>query len=229
MGTLGFGNTVLDAGGASSYQTRLDFVGELGIYLDVRAGLDLDTGEAFWEFTSIDPETGEVPFNPFLGFLPPNKDGSEGQGFLTYSIKPKADAATGDRIDAIANIVFDQNEAILTPAIFNTLDAGAPSSQVQALPNSSIVGFLVEWAGQDDEGGSGIASYTIYVSDNGGPFEPWLTDTTLTQAPFDAALDGHTYTASRRMRSGTSRRRRKRRTRRRWRSSRKPSKWSGLR
>ena len=27
---------------------------------------------------------------------------------------------------------------------------------------------------QDDTGGSGIGSYTIYVSDNGGPFTPWL-------------------------------------------------------
>lgn len=184
---------VTDRGGNPSFQTRLDLIDRFGIYLDISAGVDLDTGEAFWEFKSIDPETGEVPFDPFLGFLPPNKNGSEGQGFLTYWIKPKTDAATGDRIDAIANIVFDQNEAILTPAIFNTIDDGAPSSQVAALPAQSVLGFVVEWSGQDDAGGSGVASYTVYVSDNGGPFEPWLTNTTLTQATFDPALDGHTY------------------------------------
>ena len=30
--------------------------------------------------------------------------------------------------------------------------------------------FLVSWSGSDDPGGSGIASFDIFVSDNGGPF-----------------------------------------------------------
>ncbi|HWY87819.1 MAG TPA: hypothetical protein VNX28_13900, partial [Gemmataceae bacterium] len=40
--------------------------------------------------------------------------------------------------------------------------------------------------------GSGIGTYDIYVSDDGGPFTHWLTATTLTSATYDG-LNGHTY------------------------------------
>jgi hypothetical protein len=40
--------------------------------------------------------------------------------------------------------------------------------------------------------GAGVQDYTVYVSDNGGPFTAWQTNTTATQANFTDAL-GHTY------------------------------------
>jgi hypothetical protein len=40
--------------------------------------------------------------------------------------------------------------------------------------------------------GSGIRGFTIYVSDNGGPFIPWLVNTTLTSATY-AGQPGHSY------------------------------------
>ena len=52
--------------------------------------------------------------------------------------------------------------------------------------------FTVPWAGQDDAGGSGIASFDIYVSDDGGPFTAWLTGTQMTSATY-TGQDGHTY------------------------------------
>jgi hypothetical protein len=52
--------------------------------------------------------------------------------------------------------------------------------------------FTVSWSGQDDTGGSGIASFDIFVSDNGGAFTPFLTGTTQTSATFTGQL-GHTY------------------------------------
>ena len=50
----------------------------------------------------------------------------------------------------------------------------------------------MSWSGQDDPGGSGIASDDVYVTDNGGPFAPFLTGTTQTSATFDG-VNGHTY------------------------------------
>jgi hypothetical protein len=50
--------------------------------------------------------------------------------------------------------------------------------------------FNVQWSGTDS--GSGISNYTIYISDNGGPFTPWLTQTTATQAMFASAAN-HSY------------------------------------
>lgn len=194
LGTMGFGDVVINgAVGKSSYESRLDYRDRFGIYIDVRAGLNISTGEAFWELKSIDPETGQMPFNPFLGFLPPNREGSEGEGFFNYSIRPKADLLTGTRIDAVASIIFDQNETIDTPPIFNTIDAGAPTSSVEALPAWSYPDFLVRWSGEDDEGGSGVAKYDVYVSVNDGPFERWLYATQLTEATFDAAVVGNRY------------------------------------
>jgi hypothetical protein len=50
----------------------------------------------------------------------------------------------------------------------------------------------VSWSGTDAPGGSGIASYNVYVSDNGGAFTPFVTSTTATSASFTGQV-GHTY------------------------------------
>lgn len=130
--------------------------------------------------------------DPFAGFLPPNDDSHRGEGFLTYTIYPRADLVTGDRIENQAEIVFDLNAPIVTNTEFNTIDDGGPTSSIDQLPEASTTTFTVDWTGADDEGGSGIASYDVYVSDNGEPFEIWLPDTPLTSAEYDGEVD-HTY------------------------------------
>src|SRR5262249_47317614 len=75
---------------------------------------------------------------------------------------------------------------------FNTVDAGAPTSSVNPLPATSGSPFTVSWSGSDDAGGSGIAGHDVFVSDNSGPFTPFLTGTTQTSASF-AGVPGHTY------------------------------------
>jgi hypothetical protein len=50
----------------------------------------------------------------------------------------------------------------------------------------------VSWSGQDDAGGSGIASYDIFVSNNNGPYTLWRDDTTDTSGTFTGQV-GHTY------------------------------------
>jgi hypothetical protein len=67
-----------------------------------------------------------------------------------------------------------------------------PASSVNPLPSTaSSPSFTVSWSGSD-VGGPGIASFTIYVSDNGGAFTPWLTNTTLTSATYNGQA-GHSY------------------------------------
>jgi streptogramin lyase len=66
-----------------------------------------------------------------------------------------------------------------------------PVSHVSPLPASeSIANFPVQWSGTDN-GGPGIHTFTVYVSDNAGPFNPWLI-TTATQATYSGVL-GHIY------------------------------------
>lgn len=186
VGDFAIGATVVDVpDNRAFYADRIDLTDELGVLVDVVAGIDVATGEAFWEFSAIDPNTGEAPTDALVGLLPPNLTSPEGEGFVTYSVRPRGDAETGDVIDATATIIFDVNEPIDTPPIFNTLDADDPVSAVDALPsNVATTTFDVSWSGVDVEGGSGLAGFDVYVSANGGPFELFLAGTTLTTAPF---------------------------------------------
>ena len=190
---FGFGGQTFSIDGDhSSYSTRLDLRTTQGIFLDVSADLNLATGLLTWSFTSIDPATGDVPADPNLGFLPPDANGVEGTGFVSYAVQPKATAPTGAVIDAQASVVFDTNAPILTPAIFNTVDAAAPTAHVTALPAQSGPDFTVQWSGSDDLNGSGIASYDVFVSEDHGAYAPLLLDTTKTAMAFTGEV-GHSY------------------------------------
>jgi RHS repeat-associated protein len=72
------------------------------------------------------------------------------------------------------------------------VDLDPPTSSVNPLPASSPASFPVSWSGQDGPGGSGVATFDVLVSDNGGPFTAWLTATTQTAATFGGTA-GHTY------------------------------------
>jgi RHS repeat-associated protein len=193
LGDFGWGNLNFQVpDGRSFFNQRLDLTSTLGFYVDVVAGLDIAKGEAFWTLTSIDPATGEKPENPLVGLLPPNLVKGEGEGFLSYTIRPRSGVPTGTIIDAEARIVFDTEAPIDTPHIFNTLDSSNPSSTVEVLPTLTEKQFLVKWNGQDDTTGSGLSGYTVYVSKDGGAYTPWLEDTNLTEATY-AGEAGHTY------------------------------------
>jgi RHS repeat-associated protein len=198
LGSFGWGGLTFDVPeNTAFYNQRLDLTATRGYFVDVTAGIDIVKGEAFWTVITIDPNTGDIPENALVGFLPPNKtDGIDGigDGFVNYTIKAKRDVPTGTVIDAKATIIFDTEAPIDTPPIFNTLDAGKPISTVNSLAATvSTTEFLVTWTGNDDANGSALANYTIYVSDNGGKFTPWLDKTTLTEATY-AGQAGHTYT-----------------------------------
>ena len=193
LGDFGWGDfyvTVPD--NSSFYINRLDLRATKGYMVDVVAGVDVATYEAYWSFTTIDPNTGEIPEDPTIGFLPPDVDGKVGQAYANYTINANADVPTGTVIDAKATIIFITQEPIDTPAISNTLDTQAPESHVEAVANATVESaqFLVRWSGSDV--GSAIAGYTVYVSDNGGTYAPWLENTTLTEATY-AGQPGHSY------------------------------------
>lgn len=73
-----------------------------------------------------------------------------------------------------------------------TPDPIAPSSQVASLPPESYQRIPVNWSGQDQPGGSGIAAYDVLVSTDNGPFLPWLERSTLNGSLFLGDL-GRTY------------------------------------
>ncbi|HZV07893.1 MAG TPA: hypothetical protein VE999_22610 [Gemmataceae bacterium] len=86
--------------------------------------------------------------------------------------------------------VSDNNGNIASAS--GTVSPPHPTSSVNPLPATEISpSFTVRWSGSDPNGSS-IASYTIYVSDNGGPFTSWLANTTQTSAIYTGQV-GHTY------------------------------------
>ncbi|MBM4094418.1 MAG: hypothetical protein FJ276_34170 [Planctomycetes bacterium] len=127
----------------------------------------------------LDPATGWLPEDPFLGLLDPNDATRRGEGYVSYLVRPKSGLPSGTRIDNEARIYFDWNDPIDTPRVRNTLDSGVPSSAVATLPD--IVpgpAFVINGFGSDETGGSGIARYDVYVSTDDGPFTRWLAGTT---------------------------------------------------
>lgn len=194
FGDFGFGDFVFNvADGSSSINQRFDFVEDKGILVDVKAAVDPRDQIITWTLTAIDPVTGLPPEDPTLGFLPPNI-GEEGigEGFANYSIVSDFDTPSGTEISSQATIFFDANAPLDTNIFVNTIDSGRPTSEVNPLPELSSELFEVSWTGSDEANGSGIGTYDIFVSQDDGPFEIWLSGTTARSAPFPAELE-HTY------------------------------------
>ena len=154
----------------------------------VEVSFDSTTGRITWLMRSRDASTGDLPEDPFAGFLPPNDASHRGEGTLTYTIRPKLELADGTQIRNQATIIFDPtygaNPPILTPKVTNTVDAVAPTSAVQALPAEANGPFEVTWSGTDATGGSGIASFDVFVSRGSEPYTLWQVATTDTTATF---------------------------------------------
>lgn len=193
--TFGFGhfNFTVPAG-LNHYETTLDLRSS-GINLLVPVTLDENptTGAVTVEFQSLDPTTLQAPDGLDDGFLPVDNAQGDGEGYFTYTVQPKAGVATGATINAQASIVFDTNDPLATPTATNTIDNGAPTSTVTALPNISPATFNIAWSGNDDANGSGIASYSIYVSDNGGPATQFLQALANQTSASFAGQPGHNY------------------------------------
>ncbi len=194
LGNFGFGDFVFTPPANSAYfSERLDVVDSLGVYVDITAGINLNTRTIFWNFNSVDPVSGQTPTNPFAGFLPVNDNSGRGEGFVSYTVAANSDVQSGDVINAEAKIVFDTNEPIDTPPIFHTIDADAPESAVDTLAAQTLTpSFQVSWSGADITPGAGLQSYDVYVARDSSDFELWLSDTTVTQEIYRGEL-GHTY------------------------------------
>ena len=198
LSTFAFGPVIIGnhvytpVAGATSINTQLDLRPDEPIIAQINASLNTTSGVITWQFGSLDPTT-DLPISPnsLLGFLPPDTTMPDGEVAVSFSANPVAGLTTGTTIANTASIVFDGQAAMSTNTWTNTIDATAPVSAVQALaPVTNATAVNVSWSGTDV--GSGIATYTIYVSDNGGPFAAWLSGTSATSGVFTGTA-GHVY------------------------------------
>lgn len=105
--------------------------------------------------------------------LPPNVSPPEGEGFVEFTVEVRQNLPSGTGLPNRAQIVFDANPPILTNVHLNTLDRLPPVTVMTPLPQSSMGDSLdVSWSTDDGELGSGVSSTMLYMSTDGGPFEP---------------------------------------------------------
>jgi probable HAF family extracellular repeat protein len=92
---------------------------------------------------------------------------------------------------SIATDVAGNQEPAKTSAEAVTAVPARPVSHVSPLPATApAASFPVQWSGSAP--GVGIRNYTIYASDNGGAFAPWLSGTAGTQATYSGVCE-HNY------------------------------------
>jgi hypothetical protein len=147
--------------------------------LDVKASVDTASGVLSCTVIAIDKYTGTIEqLGPFEGFLPPNKDGQNGNGYLSFYVN-RLDGV--EQISNEAGIIFDNNERILTPPWNILKDEIAPTSELFATLDTVAKQINIEWQGEDNTNGSGVYDYTIYWSTDNTTFNPLLTSSTLTE------------------------------------------------
>lgn len=168
----------------------VDLKPKMNLIARVSGKLDTISGVIRWEFLSLNPTTMQDEDDPFVGFLPPNNDNRDGEGFVSFSVGLKKELGTNTTLKNQATIVFDANAPILTNEFVNTLDLDKPLSRIYPLDAKTTNNFSLAWTGSDN--GSGIASYSVYVMQNDTALRPWLLNTELKSAEFVGEV-GSTY------------------------------------
>jgi RHS repeat-associated protein len=206
---FGFGDTLVTvpAGRANHFDTLSMAYNNKTFDVQIELTFDSATGLVTAVYQSLDPLTA-LPPEVLTGFLPPEDGTGIGKAHFSYTIQPKAGLPSGTELRNVALIRFDRQTSIATNQVdpqdpskgadlareaLNTIDAGPPSSMVASFPaTGTSATFTVNWFGQDDHGGSGVAAHDIYVSIDGSAPALWLDDTTETSALYTGAFN-HTY------------------------------------
>lgn len=166
FGGVNFGDEAINLviGSSHEFERLVDLRPDQNTVLKIEGDYNAATGIIRWDFTSIDPQTGQLTEDPFGGFLPPNDNSPQGEGSVSFFIQPKSGLSDQTAIDNKSTIVFDVNPAITTNTYRNKLDLEAPQTQLnqhQVLNDTTI---RLSWSGMDD--GAGIQSYTLHVVKN---------------------------------------------------------------
>ncbi|ADW71045.1 DUF7948 domain-containing protein [Granulicella tundricola] len=190
LGAISFGANVIKPKGTANAFTAVYSINS-SLSVRIEGSLNQNTGLLKWTLQSIDPSTGLPPTDPTIGFLPADTDGMKGQASVVFNVALKPGMPTGTQISNAASIIFDTNTPITTPTWVNTIDIDAPVSRVTALPaTETTITFPVTWSGTDQ--GSGIVTYNVYVSDNGGTFTLWQSAVRGVTANYTGTVN-HTY------------------------------------
>ncbi|WP_158861005.1 IPT/TIG domain-containing protein [Lunatibacter salilacus] len=202
LADFGFGDFTFKVPSNSSfYQGTLDVTDSLGVLVNVTAGIDVNRREAFWIFESLDSATGLPPEDALVGFLPVNDTTAvdiasgkigKGEGFVNFTVQANKGLDRLDSISAQAFIIFDINAPLATNIWINHLDPLPPVSKITSLEDTGNQIYHIHTESEDE--GSGLETYDLYYSVNGGPLLPLATDLRdQSLYVFDTGIKDSTY------------------------------------
>lgn len=181
------GDKVMELNGEKSFVKTLDLRTEIDVIAEVTLDYNEQSGIAQWTIKSLDPMTMEPTDDPMQGVLPINNNGN-GEAEFCFDIELKAGLAHGEKIDNVASIVFDSENAIRTPVWTNIIDNTKPASAITGIEEVSDSTILVNWEGSDE--GSGIYRYQLYVQPGqDAEWKPLLGDTLRTSCKLRYSRD----------------------------------------
>lgn len=120
-------------------------------------------------FQSLNLETRELIDNPDDGFLPPNTDAPNGEGFIIFSVRQKEGIAHLTELPMQASILFDANEAIITNLHNSIIDIEAPESSILPIP-ALVENNMITLHFTKTDAHSGVRVLDVYGSISSGPF-----------------------------------------------------------
>ena len=191
--SFGWANQSWSVGGSGTKEFTRNIpytVKDTEIMVRVSGAFDEKTGEVNWSMVSLKKNGDEIE-DPDLGYLLPNNDNRDGEGFVSFNIEHKPNPATGSTISNKAVIVFDANAPIETNTYVNTFDTDYPTSKVTSVERSGS-DIIISFEGSDAT--SGIASYDLYIYKNGA--EPELLAAGVTGNQYtmkDAGDDNYSF------------------------------------
>ena len=164
--SFGWAENSYSVGGCQTQEFTRDIIYNVkgqDILVRVSGQYDATAGIARWSFVSL-KKNGEEIDDPDLGFLLPNNDNRDGEGFVSFSIEHKKNPKSGATVSNKATIVFDANAPIVTNTYVNTFDTDYPTSKITKVEEKD--GQLVVTL-QGSDATSGIDHYTLYAFKNG--------------------------------------------------------------
>lgn len=151
--------------GTNTLNLDIDMRPERPVIVQVRSELDPNTRTLRVRFKGIDPNTGDYSEQ---GFLPPNQTPPQGEGSVSFRIRPLDTTPSGTQLVNRATIIFDPHLGVNAPIVTNahtiTLDKQPPTVTVE-VPASAIPETRAQLSWQATDDASGVNEVEIWAQE----------------------------------------------------------------
>ena len=144
------GRIITPAAGSQSFAIRdtppadspaLTGIAAAQMVVNASGSINPQMGRIEWRLSAMDTNTSFFPLDALTGFLPPEDGTGRGQGYVKLAVRPKNNLPSGTAITNTATIVFDGNDPIATPSVWNIVsDIPSLAATITYLPGQIMAG-----------------------------------------------------------------------------------------